>query len=389
MLLFDINIIGRECISHIYVKDGKIRNIASDKKLLPQDTTDFQLILHGALAFPGLINSHDHLDFNLFPGMGNKIYRNYIEWGADIQLANKEQINRILRIPEPLRIRWGVYKNLFAGVTTVVNHGKKIPAGNELINIFQGCQSIHSVQQSKNWKFQLNRLYNKGKPVAIHIGEGTDISVQQETDHLIKWNYFKRHIIGIHGVAMNEMQASSFKALVWCPASNYFLFDKTAPIDTLKRQTAILFGTDSTLTASWNIWDHLRLARSTKLVTDTELFDMLTITAAKTWSMNDTGCIKEDQWADIVIAKPANGTTGWDSFYQLNPEDILLVLHRGSISLFDAALIEQVKNTGIHMAGFSKIMVNGSIKYVRGDVPGLMKEISTYNPDINFPVTVE
>ena len=53
-----------------------------------------------AIAFPGLINSHDHLDFNLFPQTGNRIYNNYAEWGKDIHDQNKETINAVLKIPQ-------------------------------------------------------------------------------------------------------------------------------------------------------------------------------------------------------------------------------------------------------------------------------------------------
>ena len=54
------------------------------------------------LLFPGLINSHDHLDFNLFPQTGNRIYNNYTEWGKDIQYQNKETINAVLKIPQQI-----------------------------------------------------------------------------------------------------------------------------------------------------------------------------------------------------------------------------------------------------------------------------------------------
>ena len=48
---------------------------------------------------------------------------------------------------------------------------------------------------------------------------------------------------------MDEQQATAFEALVWCPASNYFLLNTTAAVDKLKTKTSILFGTDSTLTS--------------------------------------------------------------------------------------------------------------------------------------------
>ena len=84
------------------------------------------LRFEGALAFPGLINSHDHLDFNLFPRLGNRTYANTAEWSADIQTADRRIIDAVRKVPKALRTQWGLYKNLMNGVTTVVHHGERL-----------------------------------------------------------------------------------------------------------------------------------------------------------------------------------------------------------------------------------------------------------------------
>ena len=105
----------------------------------------------------------------------------------------------------------------------------------------------------------------------------------EEIDDLIRWNLFRRMLIGIHGVGMTEQQATAFRALVWCPASNYFLLDRTAPIDRLYDKVPILFGTDSTLTSGWNAWDQIRMARNLHLIPDDDLFATLTTNPAAAW----------------------------------------------------------------------------------------------------------
>ena len=50
------------------------------------------LDLEGALVFPGLVNSHDHLDFNLFPQLGERKYEHYAEWGADLHARYQKDI---------------------------------------------------------------------------------------------------------------------------------------------------------------------------------------------------------------------------------------------------------------------------------------------------------
>jgi len=292
----------------------------------------------------------------------------------------------VLQIPQALRTRWGIYKNLLNGVTTVINHGKRLNTTDDLIDVYQGSASLHSLKGEKNWKYRLN-LHPGKKPVVIHIGEGTDRLAAEEIDRLIKWNLFRRKIVGIHGVAMTQEQAASFSALIWCPDSNYFLLGRTAAIDRLKDRTAILFGTDSTLTADSNIWTHLRLALEQEMVTNTELFEMLTTTPAVIWGLKDRGSIKEEQRADIVVARPPEGATGWDAFFALNPENLQLVLQKGNIKLFSEDLYDQLASSGLDLQDFHKIFINGQGKYIHGNLPDLMSRIRKYYPSVDFPIT--
>jgi len=338
-----------------------------------------------AIVFPGLINSHDHLDFNLFPRLGNRVYKNYVEWSHDIQRTNRAEIDKVLKIPKNLRIRWGIYKNLLAGVTTVVNHGAELPVQDDLINVFQQCYSLHSIQLEPHWKRRLLKPFRNNRPFAIHIGEGTDETAKKEISTLIRWNLLQRELIGIHGVAMDEQQAKAFKALVWCPDSNYFLVGKKADIRKLKRETIILFGTDSTLSADWDIWMQVRLARSQEALNDAELFRALTSEAAKTWGMKCKGALMQRYDADIVIARK-NSERGMDAFYKCRPEDILIVMRGGKIKLFDESMVGMLQAAGVQTETLSRVSVNGSDKYVLGDLSGLMEEIKQYNPDVKFPV---
>ncbi len=386
MLVRHVNIVGTEGFTDIRIQKTNIEAVYSSAESSGEDSKN-GLLFGAAIAFPGIINSHDHLDFNLFPRLGNRIYRNYTEWARDIHSADKKTIDRILHIPQALRIRWGVYKNLISGITTVVNHGKNLSVKDDLITVFQHSVSLHSPAFEKNWRWKINAFYKKEYPVVIHLGEGTDQNAGREIDRIIRWNLFKRKIIAIHGVAMNTKQASSFKALIWCPASNYFLLDKTADIHGIGGLIPVMLGTDSTLTASWNFWEHLRLARKEKMVTDEKLLNMLGSIPAKIWGLEHGGHIGAGYSADLVIASAKKGMNGMNRFFDLNPEDILMVIHEGRIRLFDETLLPQLDRVDFPLSRFSKIAVNGRGKYVAGDLPGLMQEIRKYDPDVQFPVS--
>ena len=161
MLLYNLYIIETEGSQHIRVQNGKIKAVTNDEKTLQNNPKELRIRFENVIAFPGLINSHDHLDFNLFPQTGNRIYNNYTEWGKDIHTQNKETINTVLKIPQHLRTAWGLYKNLLNGITTVVNHGPRLKIADPFITVIQDNYSLHSVQFEKYWELKLNNVFAK------------------------------------------------------------------------------------------------------------------------------------------------------------------------------------------------------------------------------------
>lgn len=383
MQLRNLHIEAQGPLKDLHIAEGCIAAITD----AAASANEISLSFENAIALPGLINSHDHLDFDLFPRLGNRIYGSYTEWGSDIHRSDEEIIAKVLRIPRELRVRWGIYKNLLGGVTSVIHHGSYLDTPQDLISVNQNAESLHSVSGEKGWRKKLLHPFRATHKLVIHIGEGTTPGCSKEIRELIRWNIFKRPLIGIHGIAMNEEQAAAFRALVWCPDSNYFLYGKTAGIQELRRRTTIVFGTDSTLTASWDIWQQLRLARELKMAEDTALWDMVTAGPARLWGLDQCGGISEGRTADLVIAAILPGATGWNAVFGVGPRDILLVLHQGNIRLFDGSLHDQLSGLAWPMEGFYPIAIDGRIKYIQGDLPGLMREIQTYHPDASFPVT--
>ncbi len=379
MVLNNLRLIDGNGPVNIKVSGSCIADV-SDKPL--QDAT--QLEFDGALVFPGLVNSHDHLDFNLFPAFGDKVYKNYTEWGNYIHQQYKDEIAAILKVPQILREEWGVLKNLLCGVTTVVNHGEKLQGNHTLINVHERYQFVHSIGFDKRWKAKLNNPLKRKQPVVVHIGEGNDMAAYREINELTKWNIFRKKLFGVHAVAMSEEQALKFKAVVWCPMSNYFLLNRTAPVNRLKFKTNILFGTDSTLTGDWNIWNHIRLARDVKMLSDVELIATLSTNAANAWQTGSK-TIEKCAAADLVVMKTKPNLNSTENFFSGNPQDILLVIQGGNIRLFDEELYPQFAK--IDMTGFSKIYVNRTGKYVQADVRVLMEKIKQYNTGIVFPIS--
>jgi cytosine/adenosine deaminase-related metal-dependent hydrolase len=353
----------------------------------PMTGKEIRIYFQDCIAFPGLINSHDHLEFNLFPQLGGKVYDDYLEWGPDIHLHSNDLVNSVLQVPKQLRVQWGLYKNLLNGITTVVHHGAPAHMINPLIDVFGHCYSLHSVRLEHYWKLKLNNPFLRNWPFAIHVGEGTSKAARDEVDELLRWNIFKRRLIGIHAVAMSEEQARNFEAVVWCPDSNFFLLGKTAAIDNLRHVTSILFGTDSTISSHWSIWHHLRLARHTGALSDEELIAAVLTNASKVWKLS-TGTLKKGYAADVVVGRKKDScSTAIDNFFDLNPEDLMLIISKGRIVLFDESLKPQL--THLSLRDYTHISINDVRKFVAGDVAGLIRNIRKYWKAALFPIETE
>jgi cytosine/adenosine deaminase-related metal-dependent hydrolase len=323
------------------------------------------LVFHDAIAFPGLINAHDHLEFDLYPPLGQGPYADYLAWGEDIHRRDGGQIASIEAVPRPYRARWGAVKNLLAGVTSVAHHGE--PVGVQPIRLLGGT-AIHSVRLEPRWRRRLNSPFSP-PPYVVHTGEGTSEACHREIDRLLGWNLWRRDLVGVHAIAMDARQARRFRALVWCPLSNAFLYGRSADIRALKAHTTILLGTDSTLTADWNLWNHLRAARAQGLLSDRELFAAVTGSPAAVWNRPDLGRIAVGGAADLVVARKKTADR-WEAFFALDPEDLLLVLRDGVPLLVDRSL----EGVPLPAEGFA-VRVGGAQKIIAEDAPALLKEI--------------
>jgi cytosine/adenosine deaminase-related metal-dependent hydrolase len=372
MILFNAGIPGKQETWHIQVKSLIGKFTQNENELTPDESID----LEGNLCLRGFINSHDHLDFNLFPQLGKGGYSNYSEWGPAVQREYREIIEQVKRVPLELRNKWGIYKNLLNGFTTVVNHVPDPVSDNQLVSVFQDFYFLHSPGFEKNWRWKLLNPLKNDRPFVMHLGEGSDKTAKREIDDVIHCNIFRKNIIAVHGVAMDRRQINKFRGLVWCPASNDFLFGQTVD-RALLDNNMVAFGTDSTLTSPWNCWEHFRLAL--KSVTENKLLAMLGSLPAFIWNFEDKQERMEGSAGDLLVLKKTA------RLFDSNPSDILLVIKKGEVVLADEKFTTRLKNRNEQ---YSKIAFGNSVKYVKGDLTGLVKQVKKIFPGVFIPFEI-
>jgi len=263
----------------------------------------------GLLVFPGLINAHDHLELNSFPRLGRpQGYGNAYEWGLDITQKRRPPIvDEVLRMPLRERLLEGGYKNLRSGVTTVCHHGpyhrlfdRGFPV--RVVKRYGWCHSL-------GFGDDVVGSYRRTPPDApwiIHLAEGTDETAGGELQRLAEMGCLGPNTVIVHGVALDEpdieRMARHGAGLIWCPASNLFLFGQTAPIERLKGRVTIALGSDSRLTGSQDLLAELKVARSLGVADDEELFHMVTRDAARLLRIDhETGTIEPGKRADLLV----------------------------------------------------------------------------------------
>lgn len=207
----------------------------------------------------------------------------------------------------------------------------------------------------------------------MHLGEGIDERASQEIRKVARSNLFGKKIVAVHGVVMSCTHAASFKALVWCPASNFLLFGKTAAVDQLKNSIHIVFGTDSTLTSPWRVKEHFQMALQGGLVTEEELVAMLTLTAAQTWKFHNKGQIAENKNADIVAYSSGS----------LDSARLQLVIKNGEVMVAEETILNS--NNKFLAERYSRIRLDGQVLIVKGNLDEIVHSISRFYPEADIP----
>lgn len=244
------------------------------------------------MLLPGLINAHDHLEFNLFPQLGRGPYANATEWARDIYHPEASPIREHLRVPKPVRLWWGALKNLLSGVTTVCHHDPHEPevfSSDFPVRVVRRFSWAHSLDFSPDLEERFRRA-PKTAPFVVHCGEGTDHNAQSEVHKLDALGALDHRTAIVHGVALTEEGLALMRrrraALIWCPTSNLTTLGRTVPLNVLQSRLSIALATDSALTAHVDLLDELRRAR--RYLGVERLYDMVTSEPARILRLPDS-----------------------------------------------------------------------------------------------------
>lgn len=310
----------------IGVHDGRI--------VEPDGPFDVVLRIPGGRIRPGLINAHDHLHRNHYGRLGRGTYPNAYEWGRDIHARDAAQIASGKRVPRRRALLRGAWKNLLAGVTTVVHHDR-------WEEDFDGEFPIRVARtrwaHSPGLEPELAAASSGTGAFAIHLAEGTDAAAAEEVRELDRLGLLTRDLLAVHAVGVDadgvaRLRASG-AAVVWCPTSNLFLLGCTAPPSLLAPGMDVLLGSDSLLSGEGSLLDEIRVARELGLVSDKRLLEAVGCLAARRLGLAEPS-LEPGEVADLaVFTRP---------LLEAGSADVALVMVGGVVRVLDPGLVPEL-----------------------------------------------
>ncbi len=290
----------------------------------------FETVLRfpGCQVHPGLINAHDHLHRNHYGRLGTPPYASARAWREDVEQTSGRWISRRNKVPRRDALLQGAWKNLVAGVTTVVHHDaweSEFDADFPL-----RVAPVPSID-SLSCESDLAAALAGDGPFAIHLAEGTDAAAADEVRRLDRMGGVSARLLAVHAVGAEDDGVRRLRAagaaVVWCPSSNLFLFGRTAPAALLASGIDVLLGSESLQSGAGSLLDEVREARALGLLSDERLLDAVGATAARRLGI-EAPSLREGARADLAVFRCAP--------LEARTQDVRLVVAGGVARVADA-----------------------------------------------------
>jgi cytosine/adenosine deaminase-related metal-dependent hydrolase len=334
----------------VWIQEGEIARITAESDSPPEGFTEVTPVDSGGTLFPGLIELHNHLAYDILPLWHvPQRYTNRDVWG------NSAEYHKLVTAPMetigaatgllPALVRYVEVKALVGGVTTT--QGVPLFSAPGLVRYYRGIvrnvehtgdpslpaagARIADVAAADAQTF-LAELHRR-QCFLLHLSEGTDEAAHRHFESLKlpsgEWA-IAPSLAGIHCVAL---QAADFQTLaaggasmIWSPFSNLLLYGQTADMTAARAAASggaalkIGLGSDWSPTGSRSLLGELKVARlysdnSPGGFNDEQVVALATINGAHILGWQDElGSIEVGKRADLMVIDGQSDTPYADLF---------------------------------------------------------------------------
>ncbi|MBA2669597.1 MAG: amidohydrolase family protein [Gemmatimonadetes bacterium] len=320
--------------------------------------------------FPGLIDSHNHVSYNVLPLYDvPQRYTNRYQWSTPA--SYRRRVNG----PEKL-LTERAYYNLasevvkYAEVKAIVGGVTSIQGSPDLVATRLLTRNIEHFNFGQDQIYQrtLAITYTRFDPSGlrqkmaqrrvdawlVHLAEGVDSLSRAEFDVLKRLGLLGDMTVIIHGTALSsthfQEMATAGTKLVWSPLSNLLLYGETTDIPAaLAVGVIVALGSDWSPSGSKNLLGELKVAdgvdrtRFGNVISDTMLVQMVTRNPAFVLGLDDKiGQLRPGLYGDIAVFEKVHPNP-YRSLIESNERHVRLVLVGGDPVYGDREIMEQLK----------------------------------------------
>jgi 5-methylthioadenosine/S-adenosylhomocysteine deaminase len=358
----------------VYIDKGAIVAVQDRAKPVPPGFAGVTIVESGGTIFPGLVELHNHLSYDVLPPWSPvpKRFENRGQW------PNHPDYRRLISGPmtvlgqykdgsgrypmlAPL-VRYVECKCLLGGVTT--SQGVKLSSNAGIQRFYRGI--VRNVEQTddpdlpeaqaripdlvaKDAVHFLARLKAEDSCFLLHLSEGvTDPAkpLSEARKHFLalqiaptQWALDKT-FTGIHAAGLLpedfDVLANHGSSMVWSPLSNLLLYGDTARVNVAKKAGILIgLGSDWSPSGSKNLLGELKVAwlynqqNLNGFFKAREIVAMATRDAARILKWDKVaGSIKAGARADLLVIDGVN-TESYKTLLEASEADIRLVMING------------------------------------------------------------
>jgi 5-methylthioadenosine/S-adenosylhomocysteine deaminase len=374
----------------IYVDNGHISAIAHAGQPAPAGFDNVPTIDSGGTAYPGLIELHNHLSYNILPlWQVPKAFTNRAQWQDIVayRVAVTGPMTAIATADDghllPAIVRYVESKCLLGGTTT--SQGITLSNWSGTIHkyykgVLRTAEIGHPPElaaahskipdiDARDWTKFENEL-KSSRCFLLHLSEGIDAAAREHFLALRnaqnQWA-IEPSLAGIHCTALTAadfaIMAEHKASMVWSPLSNLLLYGKTADVVAARNAgLTIALGPDWSPSGSKNLLGELKAAKAANDVfhlgfDDFDLAAMATRNAAKILGWSKAGTLANGQLADLVVIA-GQGDDPYAHLIKAREDNVSLVAIGGRARYGLPAVMQTLGAGGEHLkvAGADRVV---------------------------------
>jgi cytosine/adenosine deaminase-related metal-dependent hydrolase len=317
----------------------------------------------GGVIFPGLVDAHNHTQFNYLPPWTPPfLFTNRYQWQArgdyrmHVTSVNDNEATYVCQ-----QVKYGELRALIGGTTTMqgtfsnsrkcfrtlVRNAEYGDLGEDKMRTHVGNVSDVMPYDAQDLVDQLNA--GDVTAYVIHLAEGIDDLSRSELTTLDGLGLLRKETVIIHGTALGtpELQkvAAAGAKLVWSPLSNLALYGQTTNVPLARSMgIPVALAPDWTPSGSASLLGELKVARDYdcsywgSTLDNKTLVQMVTSIPADAMALGgQIGRLAPGKVGDVLVIAD-RGEDAYDTLINATLSDVRLVVIGGDVRYGDAGL---------------------------------------------------